>query len=63
MLAHRVSITMEAAFCVASLEEALARHGRPEIFNMDQGSQFISLEFTGVLAAASVSIRMDGKGA
>ncbi|CDX45373.1 hypothetical protein MPLA_760045 [Mesorhizobium sp. ORS 3359] len=54
---------MEAAFCVASLEEALARHGRPEIFNMDQGSQFISLEFTGVLAAASVSIRMDGKGA
>jgi putative transposase len=63
VLAHRVSITMEAAFCVEALEEALARHGRPEIFNTDQGSQFTSLEFTGVLTAASVSISMDGKGA
>lgn len=63
VLAHRVSITMEAAFCVEALEEALARHGRPEIFNTDQGSQFTSLEFTGVLTAAGVSISMDGKGA
>lgn len=63
VLAHRVSITMEAAFCVEALEEALARHGRPEIFNTDQGSQFTSLEFTAVLTAASVSISMDGNGA
>jgi len=63
VLAHRVSITMEAAFCVEALEEALAKHGRPEIFNTDQGSQFTSLEFTGVLTAAGVAISMDGKGA
>ena len=63
VLAHRVSITMEAAFCVEALEEALARHGRPDIFNTDQGSQFTSLDFTGVLTAAGVAISMDGKGA
>jgi len=63
VLAHRVSITMEAAFCVEALEEALARHGKPEIFNTDQGSQFTSHEFTSVLTAADVSISMDGKGA
>ena len=63
VLAHRVSITMEAGFCVEALEEALAKHGRPEIFNTDQGSQFTSLEFTGVLTAAGVAISMDGKGA
>lgn len=63
VLSHRVSITMDAAFCVEALEEALARHGRPEIFNTDQGSQFTSLEFTSVLTAASVAISMDGKGA
>ena len=63
VLAHRVSITMEAAFCVEALEEALARHGKPEIFNTDQGSQFTSHEFTSVLTTANVSIRMDGKGA
>ena len=49
VLAWRLSITMEAAFCVEALEEALARHGRPEIFNTDQGSQFTSEVFTGVL--------------
>ena len=49
VLAWRLSITMEAAFCVEALEEALARHGRPEIFNTDQGSQFTSADFTGVL--------------
>lgn len=54
---------MEAAFCVEALEEAMARHGKPEIFNTDQGSQFTSLEFTSVLMAAGISISMDGKGA
>ena len=63
VLAHRVSITMEAAFCVEALEEALARHGKPEIFNSDQGSQFTSLDFTSVLTSACVAISMDGKGA
>jgi putative transposase len=63
VLAHRVSITMEAAFCVEALEEALAKHGKPEIFNTDQGSQFTSLDFTRVLLDAKVSISMDGKGA
>lgn len=63
VLAHRVSITMEASFCVEALEEAMARHGKPEVFNTDQGSQFTSLEFTSVLTAAGISISMDGKGA
>ena len=63
VLAHRVSITMEAAFCVEALQEALARHSKPDIFNTDQGSQFTSLEFTSVLTAAGVAISMDGKGA
>ena len=62
VLSHRVSITMEAAFCVEALEEAMAKHGKPEIFNTDQGSQFTSIEFTGVLIGAGVSISMDGKG-
>jgi putative transposase len=63
VLAHRVSIGMEAAFCVEALEEALAKHGKPEIFNTDQGSQFTSLDFTRVLLDAKISISMDGKGA
>jgi putative transposase len=63
VLSHRVSITMEAAFCVEVLKEALAKHGRPEIFNTDQGSQFTSLDFTSVLTNAKVAISMDGKGA
>jgi putative transposase len=63
VLAWRLSITMEAAFCVEALEEALAKHGRPEIFNTDQGSQFSSADFTGVLLKASIAISMDGKGA
>jgi putative transposase len=62
VLAWRLSITMEAAFCVEALEEALARHGRPEIFNTDQGSQFTSHDFTKVLIDAGVAISMDGKG-
>jgi putative transposase len=63
VLAWQLSITMEAAFCVEALEEALARHGRPEIFNTDQGSQFTSEVFTGVLTRNQVAISMDGKGA
>jgi putative transposase len=62
VLSHRVSITMEADFCVEALEEALAKHGKPEIFNTDQGSQFASVAFTGVLLNHGVSISMDGKG-
>ena len=63
VLSWRVSITMEAAFCVEALEEALARHGKPEIFNTDQGSQFTGAAFTSVLASNGTTISMDGKGA
>jgi putative transposase len=63
VLSWRVSITMEAAFCVETLEEALATHGKPEIFNTDQGSQFTCTAFTSVLAARDIKISMDGKGA
>jgi putative transposase len=63
VLAWRVSITMEVDFCLEALEEALARHGRPEIFNTDQGSQFTSHDFTGMLLDAGIAISMDGKGA
>jgi putative transposase len=63
VLSWRVSITMEAAFCIETLEEALAEHGKPEIFNTDQGSQFTGAAFTGVLANNDIAISMDGKGA
>jgi putative transposase len=63
VLSWRVSITMEADFCVAALEEALAKHGKPEIFNTDQGSQFTGAAFTGLLAKHDIKISMDGKGA
>ena len=62
VLAWRLSITMETSFCIEALEEALARYGGPEIFNTDQGSQFTSLAFTGVLTKAKVAISMDGRG-
>ena len=62
VLAWRLSNTMETDFCVEALEEALSRHGTPEIFNTDQGSQFTSEDFTGILLAAGISISMDGKG-
>ena len=62
VLSWRVSNTMDTEFCVAALEEALARFGRPDIFNTDQGSQFTSPRFTGVLQAAGVRISMDGRG-
>jgi putative transposase len=63
VLSWRVSITMEAAFCVETLEDALSKHGRPEIFNTDQGSQFTGAAFTGVLSRHDIKISMDGKGA
>src|SRR5258706_3381437 len=63
VLSWRLSITMEAAFCVDTLEDDLARHGRPDIFNTDQGSQFTGAAFTGVLADNKIAISMDGKGA
>jgi putative transposase len=62
VLAWRLSNTMDTSFCVAALEEALARFGKPEIFNTDQGSQFTSVAFTGALAAAGIRISMDGRG-
>jgi putative transposase len=63
VLAWRLSITMEASFCVATLEDALARHAKPEIFNTDQGSQFTGTAFIGVLVKNDIAISMDGKGA
>jgi putative transposase len=63
VLSHRMSITMEADFCLEALAEALAKQGRPEIFNTDQGSQFTSEAFTGVLIANEIAISMDGRGA
>ncbi len=63
VLSWRLSITMEAGFCIEALDEAIARHGRPEIFNTDQGAQFTGHDFTGVLNKAGIAISMDGKGA
>jgi putative transposase len=62
VLAWEVSVTMEEHFCVHALQSALRRHGRPQIFNTDQGSQFTGESFTGVLKAARIDISMDGKG-
>jgi putative transposase len=63
VLSWRVSITMEAAFCIETLQDALVKHGLPEIFNTDQGSQFTGAAFTSVLADNAIAISMDGKGA
>jgi putative transposase len=62
VLAWRLSNTMEADFCVAALEEAIACYGQPEIFNTDQGSQFTSFAFTTTLRDAGIRISMDGRG-
>jgi putative transposase len=62
VLAWRLSNTIDTEFCIEALEEALAKYGKPEIFNSDQGSQFTSPRFTGVLKEAGVKISMDGKG-
>ena len=63
ILAWRLSNTMEAEFCVETLEDALAKHGNPGIFNSDQGSQFTGTAFTSVLIKNDIKISMDGKGA
>jgi putative transposase len=63
VLSWRLSITLEAEFCREAVEEALARHGKPEIFNTDQGSQFTGAAFTGLLLDNAIAISMDGKGA
>jgi putative transposase len=62
VLAWRLSNTLDASFCVEALQEALARYGIPEIFNTDQGSQFTSEAFIGVLKSHRIDISMDGKG-
>jgi putative transposase len=62
ILAWRVAITMTVDFCLDAVEEALANYRKPEIFNTDQGSQFTSLEFTGLLQKNEIAISMDGKG-
>ena len=62
VLAWRVSISMDTAFCIEAVEEAIERHGTPEIFNTDQGSQFTSLAFTKLLKHHDIRISMDGKG-
>src|ERR1019366_206032 len=62
VLAWRLSNTMDTSFCLAALDEALVRYGKPKIFNTDQGTQFTSAAFTGKLEAAGVAISMDGRG-
>jgi putative transposase len=62
VLAWRLSITMETGFCVDALRAAMKRHGRPEIFNTDQGVQFTSATFLDELSGQGVRISMDGKG-
>ena len=63
VLSWRLSIIMDASFCIATLEDALARHGKPEIFNTDQGGQFTGVAFTSALTDRGITISMDGKGA
>jgi putative transposase len=62
VLSWRLSNTMDTDFCVSALEEALSKHGRPDIFNTDQGSQFTSFAFTNVLREKKIRISMDGRG-
>ena len=63
VLSWRLSITMDVDFCLEAVEEALARYGRPKIFNTDQGSQFTSAAFTGLLLENAIAVSMDGRGA
>ena len=62
VLSWRLSITMDTSFCIEALDEALSLHGKPEIFNTDQGSQFTSEAFTGRLKEEGIQISMDGRG-
>jgi putative transposase len=63
VLSWRLSITLEVDFCIEAVKEALARYGKPDIFNTDQGSQFTSIDFIKILRDADIAISMDGKGA
>lgn len=63
VLSWKLSISLDTAFCIEAVEEALARYGKPEIFNTDQGSQFTSMAFTQLLIQNDIKISMDGKGA
>jgi transposase InsO family protein len=63
VLAWKLSITLEVGFCIEAVEEVLARYRRPEIFNTDQGSQFTSGDFTGLLREHKIAVSMDGKAA
>lgn len=63
VLAWRVSISMDVGFCIEAVEEALSKYGAPEILNSDQGSQFTSMAFTGLLRDNGIAISMDGRGA
>ncbi len=63
VLSWKVSTTMDVHFCLEAVEEAMERHGKPEIMNTDQGSQFTSVAFTGLLKENGIQISMDGKGA
>jgi putative transposase len=62
-LSWRVSITLEADFCIAAVEEARARHGKPDIFNTDQGSQFTGAEFTGLWPLSDQGVHGAGRSA
>jgi len=62
VLSWRLTNSLDTAPCIEALEEALARHGRPDIFNSDQGCQFTSDDFTGMLKDKGIQISMDGKG-
>lgn len=62
VLSWRLSNTMDVAFCIEAVEEAMTRYGRPDIFNTDQGSQFTSPRFTGLLTTAGIRVSMDGRG-
>jgi len=63
VLSWKVSTTMDTHFCLEAVEDAMERHGKPEIMNADQGSQFTSQAFTGLLKDNDIQISMDGKGA
>ena len=63
VLSWRLSITLETAFCIEAVEEAMVKYGKPDIFNTDQGSQFTSINFIKMLREADIKISMDGKGA
>ena len=62
VLSWRISITLDSTFCIAAVEEAIARFGHPEIFNTDQGAQFTSVAFTRLLRDEGIRLSMDGKG-